>query len=328
MTRLSMTSSLTLHRCAKSARALALALPLATGLAVGQAAPAHAATCPTPATQAERLALVGELSLATYSIDKMDCAATLALAAARAAPDDVGVQAMALGVIVHTIDLMGSVKRADLMGAEKALVVRIGELGKEGVALAAAARARAPDNPDLKVLQALVFALAGPWLSVEESVVMAHNAMTLLDEVVRTAPDTLGGTAQLALGRIYYELPPMLGGDIRRSISLLEDARKRNPDSIQAMRYLAESYDQDLEEAKAVETLKAMLPVEAGPGHYQLVADELNQAIGLARRLQAGDLAGQLDTRRKALLAAHPELLTRESSAVNGHGGDNPLKEP
>lgn len=233
---------------------------------------------------------------------------------------------MAMGVIVQTIDLLASLKKADLMGVDVALIDRINALIERGFRISDRARTLAPDSPDIKLLRALVMSVSSPWLELEKSVATMRDAMSLLNEVVEAAPDTQGGLAQAVLGRFYYELPPLLGGDLPKSIALLEDAVARNPQNVQALRYLAESYDQDLEEAKAVKTMSAMLTAEPGPGEFQLFADEWRLAQGLAGRLQATDLRDALDAKRQTLLKAHPELLTRESTAVGGHGGDHPLE--
>lgn len=283
------------------------------------------ADCRIPEGQEERLAQVQRLALQTHSADQMNCAADTAIAAAAAAPDSVEVHALALGTLSQAIDLLSSLKRADLMGVDTALIARIQELSQAGLEVGVRARALAPDSPDIKLLHALLLVVSSPWLEVEQSVATVREAMTLLSAVVDEAPDTLGGLAQTVLGRIYFELPPLLGGDLARSVALLEDAVKRNPANIQALRYLAESYDQELEEARSTETLHLMVPLEPGPGEYQLFADEWRLAQGLAGRLHATELRDALAAKRQALLEVHPELLTRESTAVGGHGGDNPL---
>ena len=283
------------------------------------------ASCQIPDAQEAKLAQAARLSLHTYSADDMDCAAVTALAAADAAPQNLEIQASALGIVAQTIDLMGSLKRADLMGTDVALITRIHDLSNAGFRVAEKARTAAPDSPDFKLLQALVMVGASPWIDVEQSVSTTRRAMALLTEVVDVAPATQHGLAQAVLGRMYFEMPPLLGGDVARSIDLLEDAVKRNPRNVQVWRYLAESYDQEFEEDKAIEAMKAMLAIEPGPGEYQLAADEWRLARGLAGRLQAVDLAKELAEKRSALLAQHPELLTRASTAVGGHGGDHPL---
>lgn len=285
------------------------------------------ADCIVPDEQENRIAQAGRLSVETHRLSSMECAALLALTAAEAAPESLEVQGMALGITAQAIDLMGSVKREDLMGTEGDLVRRINGFSGRALAIADKSLAKTPESPDFKLLKALVIVLSAPWGEVEQSVERTRQAMTLLAEVIKAAPDTRGGLAQMVLGRIYFEMPPILGGDVLKSISLLEDARARNPRNIQTLRYLAESYDQEMEEEKAVATLRAMLTIEPGPGEYQLVADELRLGRGLAGRLQAADLAKNLERKRQALLKAHPELMTRKSMAIGGHGGDHPLKE-
>lgn len=301
-----------------------LALFLASSLLISAFAKAD---CTIPDGQDKRIAQIQTLALQTHSARKMECAAKTALATAREAADNPELQAMALGVVAQTIDLLGSLKRADLMGVDNAMITRIHQLTKDATTLAEAALERSPDNADIHLMHAVILVLSSPWLEAEQSVKGMRRAIEKLEHLISTAPDTQGGLAQTVLGRIYFELPPMLGGDVIRSIGLLEDARQRNPDNVQTLRYLAESYDQELEEKKAVDSLRKMLSIKAQPGQYQLMADELRIGQGLALRLQARDVAAKLTAKRAALLKTHPELLTRASSAVGGHGGDNPLGE-
>ncbi|WP_417321044.1 tetratricopeptide repeat protein [Emcibacter sp.] len=305
-------------RCARAA-----VLP---AFLIGAALPTYA-DCPVPDKLEDKIAKAGSLSVETHSLSNMECAATLALAAAEAAPENLEVQGLALGITAQAMDLMGSIKREDLMGTDTHLIGRINTLAGRALVVADNSLAKAPGSPDFKLLKALVVVIAAPWGEVEQSVESTRQAMALLEEVITAAPDTMGGLAQTVLGRIYFELPPILGGDVLKSISLLEDALERNPHNIQTLRYLAESYDQEMEEAKAVETLTAMMAIEPGPGEYQLVADELRLGRGLAGRLHAAGLVKKLEEKRQALLKAHPELMTRQSMAIGGHGGDHPLKE-
>lgn len=291
-------------------------------------ASAHAfASCPAPTDQAGQIAEASALSVQTYNRESLDCAARLAIAAANAAPDDLQAQGMALGFTAAALDLLGSLKREDLTGTETHLLERIEELSKQALAIGSRSLKRAPDNADIKTLYGVVLVLSGQWVEVERGIAQTRTAMGLFEDVIRSSPATLGGTAQLVLGRIYFELPPLLGGNLERSITLLVDATKRDPTNPQALRYLAEAYDQEMEEEKAKVALTAMLALGSEPGKHQLLADELRMGAGLAQRLGAVDLRTRLLEKRAEHLEQHPELLTRESTAVNGHGGDNPLTD-
>lgn len=295
------------------------------GLAlVGAAQPAFSA-CTIPDAQTDRIVQVERLAPATYDIDQMDCAAMTALKAAEAAPDDQQVQALALGVTAGAIDLMGSVKREDLSGNNPALINRINELGASADAVAVAALSKNPNDPPLKILRAAIILLLAPWQDTEQGLAQSRVAGTLLDEAMAADPKALGGMAQMLRGRMYFELPTMLGGDLDRSVQLLEEAVRQDPANAQALRFLAETYDQEMKEAKAKAMLQAMLKLSAEQGKLQQLSDELRMGAGLARRLGEAGIAIELDTKRVALLKQHPELLTRVSTAVSGHGGKNPL---
>ena len=71
--------------------------------------------------------------------------------------------------------------------------------------------------------------------------------------------------------------------------------------------------------------MTGLLDVEPSPLDLQLTADELKNARDLAHRIPAADLETRLTAKRDALLAAHPELLTRASTAANMHGGVDPI---
>lgn len=284
------------------------------------------AACTVPQTQSARIAQIEMRAVQTHSAAQMDCAAMIALVSAQKAPENSELQVMALGVVAQTIDLLGSLKRGDLMGVDNAMITRIHQLAAKAITLAETNINKTPDNADIRLLHAVILVLTAPWLDAEKSVDATRRAMGMLEHVIKTAPGTQGGMAQSVLGRIYFELPPLLGGDVIRSIALLEEARRRGPENIQTLRYLAESYDQELEEEKAVGALRKMIRLKAQPGQYQLMADELGLGGGLALRLKARDVAAKIGAKRMELFKAHPELLTRASTAVGGHGGANPLE--
>jgi len=68
-----------------------------------------------------------------------------------------------------------------------------------------------------------------------------------------------------------------------------------------------------------------MLTLQPQAAAEQEVADGLRIGAGLARRLGDKELAKEITVKRDALLAGNPQLLTRQSESMGGHGGVNPL---
>ncbi|NKB35684.1 MAG: tetratricopeptide repeat protein [Gammaproteobacteria bacterium] len=148
---------------------------------------------------------------------------------------------------------------------------------------------------------------------------------TLLQQAIEQQADALAGLAQVRLGRMLFELPSILGGDFQAAISLFEQAVEIDPQNMQALYYLAEVYEQELEEEKAAATMARMLAVEPAKAQLQMSADMLRLAGGLAQRINKVQLSAELVQKRNELLAANTALMPRTSVAVGGHGGEHPL---
>ncbi|MCC7411044.1 MAG: hypothetical protein IT495_05360, partial [Gammaproteobacteria bacterium] len=270
--------------------------------------------CEVPASEADRRAQAQALGVQTWDAAAMACAGEQWYALAQAQPQDAGVQVEALAFFDTQLYFLRVEEAADLMGVNLDNRRRLEQAGARYVALAGAASQRFADDPRVLVHKALAARVTGG----------AYDA-ELLQQVIASHPDTLAGRAQLALGRMLYELPSILGGSAEAAVPLLEQARALNPGDMRALYYLAEAFDEELEEAKALEAMRAMLAIEPAAGEQQIAADMLRLAVGLSRRLGDAALSGSLAARRDALLAANPRLLTRASIAVGGHGGANPL---
>jgi tetratricopeptide (TPR) repeat protein len=77
-----------------------------------------------------------------------------------------------------------------------------------------------------------------------------------LDKAITINPDYDYAGPIMTLGRYYSELP-WPKRDLKKSIALLEDARRRAPRRIRTVFYLAESYLADGRKAEGLETLRA-----------------------------------------------------------------------
>ena len=93
---------------------------------------------------------------------------------------------------------------------------------------------REPGNPELTV-----------WLAINKSSLagaqgglgalsLAKEAKSLLEEVIKTSPQTLDGSAYTSLGSLYYKVPgwPIGFGDDDKAEQMLKKALKINPKGI------------------------------------------------------------------------------------------------
>ncbi|MCY1305647.1 hypothetical protein D9M70_554660 [compost metagenome] len=129
----------------------------------------------------------------------------------------------------------------------------------------------------------------------------------------------------MLLGRITFVLPEFAGGDPIRAIELLKQGIAINPQDIVMRRWLVEVLVSERDYPAAKAAIQSALASQANPNEPQAYADELRAMSGLALRSGDEALAKQIAEHRKAYLTAHPQLLTRRSSASFGHGGADPF---
>jgi len=273
---------------------------------------------------AQLQALVTEHRDRHFSIDSMACAARAAMAYYNNNILSSEALSQAAETAANYLEHTYNVKLMDLMGANAANNRAI----KEAIGL---------ERQVIEILGKIPFADAevNAWrglmmmqlLQAEGSsdLDVATEARGLIEAAVEEDEAVLNGLALSVLGRVFYELPEVLGGDILKSIALLERSLQLNPNLMPTLQFLAESYDQELEEQKAKDTLRLMLTLQPQAAAEQEVADGLRIGAGLARRLGDKELAKEITVKRDALLAGNPQLLTRQSESMGGHGGVNPL---
>ena len=107
---------------------------------------------------------------------------------------------------------------------------------------------------------------------------------------------------------------------------MMRSARERDPDNPRYTRLLA-GYLADVEQSdEALLNLRQLLSMETVMSGWQLQADQLRAATGMAERLGDTALANQLMKQRSDLLEAHPFLKNRTVVSAMGHFGDkNPM---
>lgn len=282
--------------------------------------------CPKPAGAA-LLQEAAKLYPAKYDKNKFGCAADLFFEAAQATPDDLALNVQALLVTTEYIDSVNTLWDFDLYGIRQPeWAARLEHAVAQGSTLASRVAAGAPHDSTALAARAL-FQLAAGVKTAEAKAQIAgsRDALRLLKEATAADPSLLGGSALLALARLYYELPEFLGGDVREAQGLLEQGLKVAPKNPSLVRYAAfvRAQEHDVPAAKAL--LASMPELQADPADLQNLTDELRNARDLSMRLGDEPLRQRLDQRRDALLRQHPELLTRASTAANMHGGVDPI---
>jgi len=283
--------------------------------------------CPVPESPEALTARVEELYPKKYDRNALGCAADLLATAAGAAPKDVALNIQALLVRSEYIDHVNTLWDYDIYGVRQPeWAARLEHAIPPGKEIAARVAAAAPDDATALCARAY-FNLVWPFKSADAktSLTASRDSIPLLEKAVAREPAALDGVCMLMLGRLYYELPEFAGGDVAKAGTVLSRAHELAPKNVSVTRYLAYTKLQDGDAAAATKLLTGLLDAEPSPLDLQLAADELKNARDLAHRIPAADLEAQLTAKRDALLAAHPELLTRASTAANMHGGVDPI---
>ena len=283
--------------------------------------------CPVPATAEALTARVEELYPKKYDRNALGCAADLLAAAANAEPQDVALSVQALLVRSEYIDHVNTLWDYDIYGVRQPeWAARLEHAIPPGKEIAGRVATAAPDDATALCARAY-FNLVWPFKSADARTALtaSRDSIPLLEKAVAAEPGALDGNCLLMLGRLYYELPEFAGGDVAKASTVLARAHELAPKNVSVTRYLAYTRLQEGDAAGATSTLTGLLDVEPSPLDLQLAADELKNARDLAHRIPAADLETRLTAKRDALLAAHPELLTRASTAANMHGGVDPI---
>jgi tetratricopeptide (TPR) repeat protein len=311
---------------------LASALMATAGLAGAQSRNEQSAqdaayACPLPQTAAATLQKMGELYPQKHDKNKLGCAADLMHAAATAAPDDVGMGMQALLVAAEYIDHVNTLWDYDIYGVRvPEWTLRLSHAIAQGRVHDAQLARLAPDEPSVLAARSL-FDVSAAYKMGDASAQLgaARLAIQRLEAATAKEPGVLDGNGLYLLGRLLYELPEYSGGDVDKGLQVLDRAHELAPANPSFARYYAQALDLERRRDEARAVLATLLALEPAPPDWQLAADELRNARDLAARMQAAELEQQLTARRDALLQAHPQLLTRASSAANLHGGVDPI---
>ena len=296
---------------------------------LSEAQPANSAsdapyTCVTVPPDTARAA---ELGAAQWDKNKLGCAADIWFAAAEGAPSDASLTLHALLAATAYVDHLNTLWNYDVYNIhEIEWSARIERAVDHGKALEARLAAHPVDDPSLLAALAL-YKLTWPAKTADTKVQIKESraAIPLLEKAVALDPKALDGNALWVLGRVYYDLPEFAGGDQAKGLKLLADAHRNTPKNISLLRYTAHVYVDERDIPAAKERLTELLPIRPEAGELQLMADELKSGHELADRLNDSALAKRLSAKREALLKANPQLLRRQNTAANLHGGVDPI---
>lgn len=283
--------------------------------------------CPAPKETAALIARAGELYPAKYDKNKLGCAADLFYQAAVRAPEDIVLQLQALGTTVEYLDHVNTLWDFDIYGIRQPeWSARISHAMSQGDALALHLREIAPQEPAVLAATSLYEVVANFKAGdARAQLGAARDAIRDLEVATTKEPGVLDGAGLFLLARLYYDLPEFSGGDVDKALALLPRALEIAPGNPSVVRYYAYVLDQERRSEEARQVLARLLTFEPGPTDLQLAADELRYGRDLAAKFGDATLEKKLDRKRKALLEAHPDLLTRNSSAANQHGGVDPI---
>lgn len=302
---------------------------LLAGLAL-LAPPMTQAACARPADAKAFEAAYAQAASQRHSIEQLTCAAGISAVAAASQAANVDLQMLALDAQINLLEaIQAQFETQTYQGGEafKDLSARWHQGVKQGRAVSARLARPAQARPAVAALRIAFDLVSVSSVLVPPDVAFrsAAGAFKPLAEIVRKDPKVLDGIGELMLGRLYYQLPESVGGDVEKALPHMQAALDINPRSIAAMRWLAETQVALGQKDQAREVLARMLALEPEPAQRQEFADELRAGAGLSQRAGDAALSARIDDKRSALLRRHPELQTRQTAAVLGHGGVDPL---
>lgn len=298
--------------------------------AAAQAASPVTAGCPQPRDAKAFDAAFTEATVQRHSLKELTCAAAMSFAAAGRAVADPDMQILALDAQMNLLEAIqqqldtqiyqGGDAFEDLK-ARWALGVSQGKVLSQRLVKPAR---QVPSIAGIRIAFDLV-SVSSSLVASDVAYRQAALAFKPLGALLEKNPQLLDGTGEMMMGRLYFQLPETSGGDLDRAVVHLGRAHQIARKNIEFQRWYAESLLAVDRKAEARDVLARMLPLAPEPIERQRFADELRAGIGLAQRAGDTALAGQLAAKRGALFKEFPQLLTRHSAAVLGHGGPDPM---
>ncbi len=111
-----------------------------------------------------------------------------------------------------------------------------------------------------------------------EGLRMVDKIRAEMEAAVKIDPNYEEAAALIALGRMDYRVPFFKGGDVQRSVQLLEESLRLSPDNSLAMLYLADSYRAIGRLNEARNLLERILNLCPDPGYYTELIQNQSEA--------------------------------------------------
>lgn len=301
-------------------------------LPVAQAAPAPsiAAGCPQPRTAETFEAAFTAATVQRHDLQQLTCAAAMSAAAAAKALKDEDMQMLALDAQINLLEaLQLQMETQTYQGGEAFKLIKarwaLGvQNGKRLSAQLAKSAQNVPSIAGMRIAFDLV-SVSSILVPAEQAYAVAASLIDPLTKLLGKNPKLLDGIGEMMLGRLYFQLPETAKGDLDQAVLHLQKAHDINKKSVVFQRWYAEALMALDRKDEARQVLARMLPLRPEAIERQSFADELRAGIGLAQRAGDQSLSDQLGAKRTALLREFPQLQTRQTAAVLGHGGADPM---
>jgi thioredoxin-like negative regulator of GroEL len=136
---------------------------------------------------------------------------------------------------------------------------------ERGIAAGRAAAAARPSAPDGHFWMAANMGALAEAHGLRQGLKYRTPIREALERVRRLDPAFLDGSPDRALGRWYYKVPGLLGGDLEKSEQHLRTALTYNPDGVMSLLFLAETLIKRDRRSEARTTLESAIAAPTDP---------------------------------------------------------------
>ncbi len=136
---------------------------------------------------------------------------------------------------------------------------------EQGIAAGRVAMAARPTAPDGHFWMAANMGALADAHGLRQGMKYRTPIRTALEAALKADPAYLDGSPDRALGRWYYKVPGLFGGDLKKSEMHLRQALSYKPDSIISLIFLAETLGELGKTADARTTLQTAIESPADP---------------------------------------------------------------
>ena len=146
-----------------------------------------------------------------------------------------------------------------------------------GIYHAKKAVALEPERPEGHYWLGVNYGVYGEAKGVLKSLSLVKPIKKEMNKVIELDREYEDGGADRVLGRVYFKLPGIVGGDKKKSLTHLLKSKELGPDDALTRIYLADTYLKLKEVEKARAELEAVLEMESDPRWIAPVSDELKE---------------------------------------------------